>query len=89
MIEAGVPGLVAASFVGLLAPTGTPEEAMGPLARALAATLREPAARERFAAMGGEAATDEEATPRGFAAFLRGEAQRARRAAEIAGIRPE
>lgn len=89
MIEAGVPEFLAASYVGMLAPSGTPAEAQRALSAALLAALGESALRERFTTMGGEAATAEEATPAGFGAFLRAELARARRAAEIAGIKPE
>ena len=88
-IEAGVPDFTAASYVGLLAPTGTPAEAQGALSAALRAGLAEPRVRERLEAMGGEPATAEEASPAGFGAFLRAELAGARRAAEVAGIKPE
>jgi tripartite-type tricarboxylate transporter receptor subunit TctC len=89
MIEQGVADFTAASYVGLLATAGTPEEAMRPLAQALAAEVANPEFARRIGEMGGEVATPALASPQGFAAFLREELARARRAAEIAGIRPE
>ncbi|MBR0663758.1 tripartite tricarboxylate transporter substrate binding protein [Roseomonas hellenica] len=89
MIEQGVADFVAASYVGLLATAGAPEDAMRPLAQALAAEVANPEFARRIGEMGGEAATPELASPRGFADFLRAELTRTRRAAEIAGIRPE
>ncbi|MBR0646481.1 Bug family tripartite tricarboxylate transporter substrate binding protein [Plastoroseomonas hellenica] len=89
MIEQGVADFVAASYVGLLATAGTPEDAMRPLTAALATEVANPEFARRIGEMGGEAATPELASPRGFADFLRAELTRTRRAAEIAGIRPE
>ena len=87
--EQGVRDFTAASYVGLLAPAGTPAEAMRRIEQALAAETANPEFRHRIAEMGGEVASGELATPQGFAAFLREELARCRRAAEIAGIKPE
>jgi tripartite-type tricarboxylate transporter receptor subunit TctC len=89
MMEEGVAGFLAASYVGLLAPSGIPAEAMQALGGAMAAIVREEEFRTRMAAMGGEAASDALATPAGFARFIAKDLQRSREAAEKAGIRPE
>jgi tripartite-type tricarboxylate transporter receptor subunit TctC len=89
MTEQGVPGFAAGSYVGLLAPTGTPPEAMRALGTAMAAIVAEPEFRTRMAAMGGEAAAGALATPAGFAAFIAADLERSRAAARAAEIRPE
>jgi tripartite-type tricarboxylate transporter receptor subunit TctC len=89
MIEQGVMGFTAASYVGLLAPAGTPEPAMRALAAAMAAIVAEPDFVARMAAMGGEAASGALATPAGFAAFIAADLERSRAAARAADIRPE
>ncbi|MBX6374993.1 MAG: tripartite tricarboxylate transporter substrate binding protein [Acetobacteraceae bacterium] len=87
-IESGLPGFLAASFVGLLATAGTPAEAIEALRAAAVAALAEPAVRTRLTETGGELAAAEEQTPAGFGAFLRAELDRAREAAAAAGLRP-
>ncbi|WP_203074028.1 Bug family tripartite tricarboxylate transporter substrate binding protein [Falsiroseomonas ponticola] len=89
MIEEGVPGFLAASYVGLLAPAGIPAEAMQALSAAMAAIVGEEDFRARMVAMGGEVASATLATPAGFAALIAEDLQRSRAAAEKAGIRPE
>jgi tripartite-type tricarboxylate transporter receptor subunit TctC len=54
-IESGVPDFVVNSWVGLLAPAGTPEPVVQRLNRELNAVLNDPAAREKLAVMGIEA----------------------------------
>ena len=88
MAEAGVPGLEMAAFVGLLAPAGTPAPTLATLGEAVAATMTDPAIRERLLEMGGEAAEPAQARQAGFAAFLRAEADAMRAAARAAGITP-
>ncbi len=88
-IESGLPGFTAASFVGLLAPAGTPADVVETLRAAVAATLAEPTPRARLTETGGEIAGAEEQTPAGFAAFIRAELDRSRQAAAAAGLKPE
>jgi tripartite-type tricarboxylate transporter receptor subunit TctC len=87
-IEAGLPGFTAGSYGGLLAPAGTPAEVVATLHAALAATLAEPAVQARIAEVGAIPAAEAQRTPDGFAAFLAAELANARRAAELAGLRP-
>jgi tripartite-type tricarboxylate transporter receptor subunit TctC len=89
MIEQGVAGFTAGSYVGLLAPAGTPSEAMRALGAAMAAIVAEPEFRARMAAMGGEAASAALATPAGFAAFIAEDLTKSRAAVQAADIRPE
>ncbi len=86
--EAGVPGFEAAAFVGIVVPAGVPEGPIQALSKAVAAAVADPAMRGRLEAMGSIMANAEEATPAGFAAFLRRETAWTRAAAERAGLRP-
>lgn len=86
--EAGVPGFESAAFVGIVVPTGVPEEPTAALSRAVAAAVADPAMRGRLEGMGSIMATEQEATPAGFAAFLQRETAWTRAAVERAGITP-
>ncbi len=88
-IESGYEGFLAASFVGLFAPAGVPMEVLQRLHAAVAAAAAEPEVRARLAAFGADPPTEAELTTRGFAAFLQNELAKARRAIEIAGLKPE
>lgn len=87
-IEAGLPGFTAGSYGGLLAPAATPADVVATLHAALAATLAEPAVQARIAEIGAIPAAAAQRSPDGFAAFLASELANARRAAELAGLRP-
>ncbi|MCX7369872.1 MAG: tripartite tricarboxylate transporter substrate-binding protein, partial [Alphaproteobacteria bacterium] len=85
--EAGVAGYQAAAFVGIVAPTGLPENVAKVLGEAVAAAVADPAVRTRLEGMGSLMASATEATPPGFAAFLQRETAWTRAAAERAGLR--
>ncbi len=87
-IEAGLPGFTAGSYGGLLAPAGVPAEVTATLSRAFLATLQEPALLSRIAEVGAVPSAPGQRTPEGFAAFLAQELENARRAAQLAGLRP-
>jgi tripartite-type tricarboxylate transporter receptor subunit TctC len=87
-IEAGLPGYTAGSYGGLLAPSGTPADIVASLHAALLATLAEPAVQARIVEVGAVLGSETQRTPDGFATFLREELANARRAAELAGLRP-
>ncbi|PZW48322.1 tripartite-type tricarboxylate transporter receptor subunit TctC [Humitalea rosea] len=87
--EAGVPNFLAASYVGLLAPAGIPADVEARLASAFAAALTDDLLKTRVDESGGVVVTGPDTTPDGFATFLREELGRARRAAELAGLKPE
>jgi tripartite-type tricarboxylate transporter receptor subunit TctC len=89
LAEAGLRDAEMVTFNGLVGPAGMPPEVVAGLARALGAAMAEPALRERLAALGAEVAAAEEATPAGFAAVIRAETERARRAIRLAGLKPE
>jgi len=87
-IELGVPDFTSTSFGGLLAPAGTPAEVTGLLRAALVAALAEPTVQARFQSLGAAPASGPDTTAAGFAGFLHVELSRARRAAELAGLKP-
>ncbi len=87
--EAGLPGFVAASWVGLLTTAGAPAEAMAALAQALAAALKDETVVARIREAGADPASAAESTPAGFAAFIAAEAARVRDVARIAGMKLE
>jgi len=86
--EAGLPPIHMASFVGIVAPAGTPAPVLARLEDAMAATIADAALRARFLEMGGEGADAALSRGAGFAAFLRAEAQAMRDAARAAGLQP-
>lgn len=89
MIEQGVAGFTAGSYVGLVATAGTPAEAMRKLGAAMTAIVAEPEFRRRMEGMGGEAASGALATPEGFASFIAADLARSRTIAQSANIRVE
>ena len=84
--QAGLPGVDAGGFQGVLAPAGTPPEAVAKLSKALNAALAQPEVRERFATAGLETVSS---TPAEFAAFIRAEIQKWARVAKEANIKVE
>ncbi|MBP0463923.1 tripartite tricarboxylate transporter substrate binding protein [Roseomonas sp. PWR1] len=87
-IEAGLPGFTAGSYGGLLAPAGVPADVTAALSRALLATLEDAGVVSRIAEVGAVPSAPAQRTPEGFAAFLAQELDNARRAAQLAGLRP-
>lgn len=89
MEEGGVKGFTAASYIGILAPAGTPPEAMSKLQTALARALAAPKVLERMNELGVQVAPAELMTSAGFGAFIRQEYERSREAAQVAGLKKE
>ena len=87
-IEAGLAGFTAGSYGGLLAPAGVPAAVTAALHDALGVALSQSSVQARIAEVGAIPAASEHRTPDGFAGFLRQELANARRAAELAGLRP-
>jgi tripartite-type tricarboxylate transporter receptor subunit TctC len=87
-IEAGLPGFTAGSYGGLLAPAGIPADVVAALSHALLATLQDAAVQSRIAEVGAVPSAPEQRMPEGFAGFLAQEVTNARRAAQLAGLRP-
>ena len=88
-IERGVTGFASTSFTALLAPARVPAEIIAQLREALVVALRDETVRSRIAGLGAVVATEQQATPAALAAFLANELAQYRRAAELAGIRPQ
>ncbi len=88
-IEGGVKNFTAASYIGILAPTGTPAPVIAQLQKAVANGLAGGTAPERLRGMGSEIATPEQMTPKGFAKFIRADYENMREAAKLAGITPQ
>ncbi len=87
-IEAGLPGFTAGSYGGLLAPAGVPADVVAALSRAFLATMQDGAVQSRIAEVGAVPSAPDQRTPEGFTAFLAQELTNARRAAQLAGLRP-
>jgi tripartite-type tricarboxylate transporter receptor subunit TctC len=88
-IEQGLKDFLAASFVGLFAPAGTPEPVLKSLQAAIAEAAADPEVLARLASFGADPPRGPELTTPGVASFLEGEVMKARRAIEIAGLKPE
>jgi tripartite-type tricarboxylate transporter receptor subunit TctC len=84
--QGGLAGVDASGFQGVLAPAGTPPEAVARLSEAINKALAQPEVRERIAANGLDAATS---TPAEFAAFIRSEIAKWGRVAKEANIKVE
>jgi tripartite-type tricarboxylate transporter receptor subunit TctC len=82
--EQGGFSVDASGFQGVLAPAGTPPEAVAKLSQALNAALAQPELKEKFANAGLETVSS---TPAEFAAFIRSEIVKWGRVAKEAGIR--
>jgi tripartite-type tricarboxylate transporter receptor subunit TctC len=87
MIESGVPGFIAASYIGVLAPAGTPADVLSRLQAALAAALKAPKTLDRMRELGIEVASADLQTPAGFGAFIRRDYEGSQKAARLAGLR--
>ena len=88
-IESGVKDFTAQSFIGILAPAGTPAPVIDRLQKAIAGALTGGTAPDRLRGMGSEIATAEQMTPQGFAAFIRTDYDNMREAAKLAGLKPQ
>lgn len=71
--EAGVKGMEAATFTGLLAPKGTPQEVLDQLSTAMGDVLKDPAIVKRFEELGAQA---KGSSPEEFTKYLAAEDQR-------------
>ena len=88
VIEAGVKDFTAASYVGILAPAGTPADVVAALEAALGKTVSSKAFQDKFVAVGAELVPPELQTSKGFGDYIKAEFERAREAARIAGLTP-
>ena len=88
-IEDGVKGFVAQSYIGIVAPKGTPQASLDQLQKAIVAGLSSGPAPERLRSLGAEIATPEQMTSKGFAEFIRVDFENMKQAAKLAGIKPK
>jgi tripartite-type tricarboxylate transporter receptor subunit TctC len=88
-IEGGVKNFTAQSYIGIVAPANTPADIVARLEKAISTGLSNPAAADRLRGMGSEMASPEQMTSKGFAAFIRTDYEDMRKAAALAGIKPQ
>lgn len=81
--EAGLSGYYAASWYGLLLPTGVPQSTIATLSREIVAIMRAPDIKERMLSQGFEPVGND---PEGFAKFIREELPRWEKVVKAAGI---
>ncbi len=86
MIEAGVPGYVAATWNGLLAPAGAPPWIVAKLHDAIVRALQDPAVLEGYARIGQEPAWS---TPAEFTTLIRDETEKWSRVIKSADIQAQ
>ena len=89
-IEGGVKGFTAFSYIGIVAPAGTPPAIIAQLSKAVADGLSDKSgAPDKLRNMGSEIATPQEMTADGFAGYLKAEYTRSAAAAKLAGLTPK
>lgn len=88
-IEGGVKDFTGSSYIGILAPTGTPPAIIAQLQKAIADGLKGGPNVDKLKGIGAEIASPEEMTSEGFGAFIRKDYENMREAAKLAGIKPE
>ncbi len=84
--EVGMPGLAASAWHAVVAPAGTPPEAIRKLHETLAKTLALPEVREQLAAQGAEPVGS---SPQAFGKFLRAESNKWAGVIKHAGVKAE
>ncbi len=84
--EVGMPGLDASAWHAVVAPAGTPQEAIRKLHQTLVKTLALPEVREQLAAQGAEPVGS---SPAEFAKFLRAESDKWAGVIKLAGVKAE
>jgi tripartite-type tricarboxylate transporter receptor subunit TctC len=89
VIESGVKDFTAASYVGILAPAGTPAAVVAVLESALVKTVSSKAFQEKSTAVGAEIVPAELQTSKGFGDYIKAEFERSKEAAAIAGLKPQ
>jgi len=83
LAESGVPNYEASTYLGLLAPAGTPREVIGKLNAALRKVVETPAVQERFRGLGADPGAS---TPEEFARMIREELVKWRALAKSANL---
>jgi tripartite-type tricarboxylate transporter receptor subunit TctC len=86
MLESGVPDYVVSTYIGVVAPAGTPDAVVTKLNAAINESLTSPGAAAAFAQLGAEI---QPASPRDFAAFLAAETAKWAEVARRANLKLE
>jgi len=84
MSEAGVPDYTSGSWLGLLAPAGTPPRIVARLSEVMVKTVNAPESRSRIEALGAEPVAS---SPKAFAALLRRESDLNAKIIKAAGVK--
>jgi tripartite-type tricarboxylate transporter receptor subunit TctC len=84
--EAGLPGFVAVTWFGMVAPPKTPPEIAARLSNAIAEALKQPEVQHRLAELSADAVGD---TPAEMAAFMKEDGERWRRVINNAHVKPD
>jgi tripartite-type tricarboxylate transporter receptor subunit TctC len=84
--EAGLPGFVAVTWFGVVAPPRTPPEIAAKLSAAIAEALRQPEVQRRLLELSAEPVGD---TPAAMTVFMKEDGERWRRVIQIANVKPE
>ena len=82
----GLKGYDISSWMGVVAPAGTPAEIVNRLNTTMAKIVTPPDFKERFATLGFEPAVN---TPEEFSAFIKAEVEKFAKLAKAAGVKPE
>ena len=82
--EAGVPGLIAVSWFGLVAPARAPQRVVDQLSKETARILKLPDVHKRISDLGAEPVGG---TPQEYAAFIKAEINKWRKVIQAAGVR--
>ncbi len=85
LVESGV-NVVGGTWVGILAPAGTPKEIVALLSKEMQAAVRKPELRERFITLGIDPAGS---TPEEFSKFLRNEVDKWGKVIRAANVKVE
>jgi len=84
--ESGLRGFEAGTFVGMIAPAGTPPAVIRTLNAAILRAVRTPAIQDKFREMG---ADTQETTPEQFGSMIRGDIVKWKKVAQAAGVQPD
>jgi tripartite-type tricarboxylate transporter receptor subunit TctC len=87
--EAGIVEQEISTTVGLLAPAGTPAEAIGKLRASLVAAMADPTVRQRLTELGAEIPPADQITPERYGAVIREETEINLRAVRLGNVKLE
>ena len=85
MQEAGIRGYESATWYGIVAPAGTPQDIVTKLSTEVAATLKQPDTHERLSREGADPVGS---SPQEFGRFMQSEIEKWRKVIRAAGIQP-